>query len=990
VNKASQFQHVVVLGMIVMIVLGRTDPCPGQYTFKRFYDLHDGIAPGWINDISQDLTGNLWFCNRNGLSKFDGRNFVSYYANAGDTACLQAAETFDIAHLPNGDAWVATSRGLSKFHIASNTFTTFATADGLSLDLVKEVLIENDSTLWTGHWWGLDRINTRTMDVQNYRPYPDRDDAALLYRSLNNTSSLKRSPFSGDIYSAHTLSLFRYNAIDDVLAEVLPGRSASQDYISDFDWLNDSTIIIGMAERNYIIELNLNTNNTRQVVIPGVTDLAMVVRLQDGQIILVDKHAGLLEYPARFPESNQIALPDDVAPDQRAIYLCFIQDNAGRRWSGTQSGLALFEIPRTRLFRSPRDIEIFYAVYDSITNVCITSGYGGSIAWIRRGRTFTPMDYSLSDILPWSIEFSPHQRLFYSIEDTRLIAFHPATSFKREFPLSSIINSAIISGITSDSLGFTVSHGRQLLQIQYTGQIDTLFENGDRIFDFISRGADLFFSGLGTIERQDHTGRSQTIYRENLLVPPRNLSIVGDTALWFSQIHTGLVKIDLMSPGYPHTIYGPDKGVTSQIIQSVVLLDDQLLLSAGFCMLTVDLATETVTDVLINSDGHIHTEFVDRIHPLDDQYYFTTDPDGMRVFQRHWRKDTLCGLRIQSIQIGNAALRYHSENPLTLRHHENDISIHLETCYYGQDRDLNYAYKLKQSDPWIETGQSSLLNFTNLMPGAYRIHARVGTSDGQRLELRQPVILEIFPPWWQTLWFRLLVVCVVAGSMYLYYRGRISRLKERHSVETKLIRLEQIALKSQMNPHFLFNCLNGIRTLISLKEEDQAVAYVNHLSKLLRDTLLHHEDALIPLDKEIEMTENYLTLGKLRFGDKISWTMDIDKTVNPTSIHVPPFVLQPLVENAMWHGIKHLETPGVIQIIIERKSTQVIIKVLDNGIGLQKAAELQKSQLRTRKHIGLSLVRKRLEAINGRLTIQERDNSTGVASIIYLNSTNHV
>ncbi len=960
-----------------------------QFEFTKFYDLHDGLAPGWVNNISQDHTGNLWLCNRNGLSKFDGRHFVSFYANTGDTTSLQAAEIFDIAHLPNGDAWVATSRGLSKFHLSSNTFTTYTSNNGLSLDLVRKVLVENDSIIWTGHWWGLDRIHVPTMRVKNYRPYAAHLDSALLYRSRNHTKALKRSPYTGQIYSAQFTSLFQYDATSDQLVERLSTQPWGQHAISDFDWLNDSIIIIGLVEQKFVVELNLRTNISRQMFYPGIKDINKVVQISEDHLVFVDHQSGTLEYPSHHQKSAIITLPGEIAQSQRAVYLSFLQDKAGRRWVGTQSGLAQFQENKIQLFRSANNTSINYTQFDPTTGVCVTSGYEGTSAYsIDKGK-WTPIEFSFSDISPWLIVFSPQQGLFYSIENNRLIAFHPSTSFRQEFRLTSNINGDVISDVKADEDGFIISLDRQLLRISYTGVIDTLFQYSERIFDFAYRGTDLFFSTLGAIQMRDREGKLKALYSENKLVPPRHLLMIGDTALWFDQTHTGLVKIDLSSPDYKHTIFGHNAGVISQVFHSMIHHQDQLLISAGFVMLTFDLRKEMVTDQLIHSDGAIHTEFLDQVHVLDDHHYFVTDVKGLLVFPNNQALDSICGIRIQYLQTGNGSRQYDVSGPLVLSHRDNDISIHLEVCYYGEDRDLHFAYKLKLHDPWIEVGESPVLNFTNLTPGQYSIFARVSNADGQSFVLTQPVAVHVLPPWWQTTWFRLLLILFVAGSIYLIYRNRITHLKEKHTVEKKLIRLEQIALKSQMNPHFLFNCLNGIRTLIKLKEEDQAVEYVNHLSTLLRDTLLHHEDALISLEKELAMTENYLTLGKLRFGDKISWTLSISEGLDTNKVHVPPFLLQPLVENAMWHGIKHLDTPGEINIIVEQQSNQIVIQILDNGIGLQKASELQTSQLRTRKHIGLSLVRKRLDAIHGRLTIQEREDVRGVASIIYLNINDH-
>lgn len=193
--------------------------------------------------------------------------------------------------------------------------------------------------------------------------------------------------------------------------------------------------------------------------------------------------------------------------------------------------------------------------------------------------------------------------------------------------------------------------------------------------------------------------------------------------------------------------------------------------------------------------------------------------------------------------------------------------------------------------------------------------------------------------------------------------------KRKAEQQRKALEMEHRLLRARMNPHFLFNSLNSVRKFHLQKEFDKADHYLSGFSQILRGILDHSSQTFISLEEELEMLEKYVGLEKTRFGDRFSFTIQVDPAVEPEFLNMPPLTLQPFVENAIWHGIMPLDRPGKIEIeITELNEHQLRCMIRDNGIGYHT------SQARRGKegHIsrGLAIARDRLGK-NGNVSIQE-------------------
>ncbi|MHA7129512.1 sensor histidine kinase [Algoriphagus namhaensis] len=182
--------------------------------------------------------------------------------------------------------------------------------------------------------------------------------------------------------------------------------------------------------------------------------------------------------------------------------------------------------------------------------------------------------------------------------------------------------------------------------------------------------------------------------------------------------------------------------------------------------------------------------------------------------------------------------------------------------------------------------------------------------------------------------------------------------------EKEITRLHLLSLRSQMNPHFIFNALNSIKVFLIDKDKDRAILYLNRFSKLIRMVLESSKKTKISLEEELEMAKLYLTLESIRFEGGIDLLMDIPEDVNLTDFQFPPLVLQPFFENAIWHGLMNQKGRKWIKVAMKPTETGYRMSIRDNGIGRKSAAEINAKRTMKKESLGMSLSQDRLALFN--------------------------
>jgi tetratricopeptide (TPR) repeat protein len=228
----------------------------------------------------------------------------------------------------------------------------------------------------------------------------------------------------------------------------------------------------------------------------------------------------------------------------------------------------------------------------------------------------------------------------------------------------------------------------------------------------------------------------------------------------------------------------------------------------------------------------------------------------------------------------------------------------------------------------------------------------------------------------------LIILIVIVTSYFIYKNAQASK------VANQLLALK--SLRSQMNPHFIFNALNSVNHFISEKDERTANKFLADFSQLMRLVLENSQEDFIPLNTEQEILSLYLKLEHYRFRDKFDYEIQFDPDIITDSIEVPPMLIQPYIENAVWHGLRYKESKGKLLLRFHKESKNLVVEITDNGIGRKKSAASKTENQKKHNSTGLKNIQHRLALINKvyhsnyRVSLQDLEQDNGTSVRIYL------
>ena len=215
---------------------------------------------------------------------------------------------------------------------------------------------------------------------------------------------------------------------------------------------------------------------------------------------------------------------------------------------------------------------------------------------------------------------------------------------------------------------------------------------------------------------------------------------------------------------------------------------------------------------------------------------------------------------------------------------------------------------------------------------------------------------------------KLLIVGIIATILIGFIFSRyvlLKRKNETHLRKRAEKELEIAALRSQMNPHFIFNCLNAINRFILGHETEAASDYLTKFSRLMRMIMNHSRHSVILLTEELEVLQLYLDMERLRFKDAFDYNIVLDEELDAGDIYIPPLLLQPFVENAIWHGLMHKMERGILTVSLSAAGDVLTCIIQDNGVGRQKAGMLKSKSAQKHKSMGLQITAERLRLMTG-------------------------
>jgi ligand-binding sensor domain-containing protein len=330
---------------------------------------------------------------------------------------------------------------------------------------------------------------------------------------------------------------------------------------------------------------------------------------------------------------------------------------------------------------------------------------------------------------------------------------------------------------------------------------------------------------------------------------------------------------------------------------------------------------------------------------------------------------------------------YSENKTISLNYTNNNIVFEWALPDYANAFHNQYFYRLQGIDNgWRFIGNKGELQFANLSPGNYTIVLRAANANGDFATKDITIHFIIRPPFWKTGWFLISCLCIAAIFIYWLFKRRIAIVKKKAALQQQMSELEMKALRAQMNPHFIFNSLNSIQECIVSKNTDAAYSYLSQFSKLVRRILENSGKESVPLKEEQELMQWYLALEQLRFTDEFTFSIQ-NNCSNPLT-EIPSMIIQPFIENALWHGLANKPGKKNIQLIFSDDADGIRILIQDNGIGRKATALLPKRP--DKQSMGLEITKERLQHYSYDSSIEiidlldEKGNAEGTKVIIHL------
>ena len=316
---------------------------------------------------------------------------------------------------------------------------------------------------------------------------------------------------------------------------------------------------------------------------------------------------------------------------------------------------------------------------------------------------------------------------------------------------------------------------------------------------------------------------------------------------------------------------------------------------------------------------------------------------------------------------------------ITLSEDQRDLGIEIATPQLKGPRRIKFSHRLSGHDKeWVNNDNRRYVSYTNLSGGRYTFQYRVSSDGLNWVQGNSDLSIIKKIPFWRHPAFIVAVLTFFIGIISLVAHLRVRAIRREAKLKTdfakRLMEVELSALRAQMNPHFMFNSLNSIKYYILKNNNEAANKYLTKFSQLMRSVLKDSKSRLISLDEELHALQLYIELEALRFTEKgFDFHIQVSD-VNPETLYLPPLLVQPYVENAIWHGLLHKESPGTLWVRVNKNGKALFIEIEDDGIG-REAARFKRSKSATKnKSYGMQITSDRIDLVKATFGIDSSVN----------------
>jgi len=442
--------------------------------------------------------------------------------------------------------------------------------------------------------------------------------------------------------------------------------------------------------------------------------------------------------------------------------------------------------------------------------------------------------------------------------------------------------------------------------------------------------------------------------------------------VWLAMLGGGLVRYN--TENNERRVYTTTDGLSNNTVYSVLKdREGNIWASTDEGISRLNPSTGVIKKFGL-SEGLDIIEFNSGASFVDDKgrFYFggmggavSFNPDSINSIEADKEEDKiiLSGLTVSGIPKILTKPVYKSDTVI-LDNGEDNFHISIATTDFSRSEKTNYRYRLTGHDKnWIYTDhQNRNVNYDNLRPDSYSLEIEATDRNGEWGNARSMLVI-VKPYFYQRKVFFILMILVIIGLIQLFVSLYVRNMRNKARQIQNGLRLQ--ALQGQMNPHFIFNSLNSINYFISESDKVSANRYIADFSRLIRTILSSMGRDFVPLDVEVGSVRDYLEIEHLRFGDKFDYSLDIRGVNEIDQLHVSPGLIQPFIENAIWHGVRALKNrKGVIRIQVTLiNKNKMACTIEDDGVG-RTASLNMKSGADNHKSRGIGIVMERLQIIS--------------------------
>jgi ligand-binding sensor domain-containing protein len=934
----------------------------------------------------QDKNGFIWAGTDGGLNRFDGYEFKAFRNRPFDTSSLgDNAVYFIVEDSLNHNLWVGTRTCLNFFDTRTynviryyNKKTINELSDGKALNRFEWLLAYNTEVY---------HFDIRNREFSNV-PIYDGDTRVMDIDLIENICIDKH----GNYFIVGNQGVFVYDSIQKKCV-----RKAAA---PDLNFLNKKTILYFIEDSNGdywfatiadgIIKYSVDQQEYRKIKLPG-DDPEKTIRfdyiLEDSYrniwiagssgLFLIDQGVGKI---SRFIyDANRM---DGISHKELN---CLLEDKNRGLWVGTAGGGINFFYQENYKFHN---ISLVNKNREQLSPyvMSLNKGFGNEIwYWCLNGNygSFLPQWTQTKELLTINENNAFRFATDGSIErlNNDTLIFLNGFSTVKLFPKRQSQNSFVINNSSGVCNVTRLRNGQIIWFVTKPNSDphlirDTFYLNF-YVYDFKEdRHGHYWLCGPSGMLWYNPDTKKYKIYRhdyKNIL--SLSSDIIYDIEvdeldnIWIATISGGLNYFDRSTETFRH--YSKNEGLLDDIIYAMEKdVNGNLWLSTNHGLSRFNPRTKTFRN-FTSKDGLLNMEFNRQASYKNEKgQLFFGGVLGIDFFDPAEISDVKTNniLSFTGFSLFSNDLYPHlwnGEIPVfKLKYNQNYITIRFSAMDFKDAARVQYSYKLNDNNEWITLGNSHSLLLTNLTPGTHLFHIRSTTGNGEWSNAFKTCQIIITPPWWQSWWFQLLVMAAAVLGLSAIYRNRIQQVRKKSSLKQQLQELEMRALKSQMNPHFIYNAMNSIQALVLAKKTEQASLYISKFGRLLRQVLDNSEKSLISLENELQSLELYIQLELLRLNVDLKYRIDVSEKVNVDEEHLPPLIFQPFVENSFWHGLSNKNGEKILNISIQVKDDWLLATIEDNGIGRTAAMTLNQTKHTINKSKGIEITSKRLTEHN--------------------------